>query len=685
MEIFPINPTISQEEISAAKERFLHEGYIDDDVVRPIVAESWNRSKKLGLNPDQSVTVMLPKDQYLKKIEENRPLIEAARPIIQELFLVVDEPKIIYTLTSRDGYSLLRVGRKSVFQEIIRQHRISESICFCEGSIGTSGFALAQRYKAVVQICGAEYYTKRLVPQHVGTYVGLYGHDGAFMSVIGILFLDRHHNNRLLIGLVKSLALAIEKQMADDLNQGEQDVLIEKNKTIFNNKILAVLYLNPRGEIEQINQRAAQLIGPRPEGLVGRSINEIFRENPNLPVDRLSSLQGGWFSDQQFTLIDRCSGETKNFLVEICPVRTRRNELSGSYLFLQEIGQGPQPYRKKMLIKSQDQFPARYTLKDFIGRNEAILKIKKLIKSISTLHSTVLLGGETGTGKEILAHAVHHESQRRKAPFIAINCSSIPGELFESILFGYDKGSFTGAKNTGNMGKFELAHRGTLFLDEIGDLPLALQPKLLRVLSTGQIERLGSNIALEIDVRLIASTNKNLSDEVRRGNFRDDLFYRLNVVNIFIPPLKERKDDIPLLVDYFVHRLCRQLGTRIRKIEQDFYDVLNWHDWPGNVRELENIIERAIIYSSSNVLTAASVEWFFDERQDHDADRLSPMLKPAKTPPFTLKDTERDLILRTLERLSYNKSKTARSLGISRETLRRKLDLYKREAELKIS
>ena len=149
--------------------------------------------------------------------------------------------------------------------------------------------------------------------------------------------------------------------------------------------------------------------------------------------------------------------------------------------------------------------------------------------------------------------------------------------------------------------------------------------------------------------------------------------------------MKERKDDIPLLVDYFVHRLCRQLGTRIRKIEQDFYNVLNWHDWPGNVRELENIIERAIIYSSSNVLTAASVEWFFDERQDHDADRLSPMLKPAKTPPFTLKDTERDLILRTLERLSYNKSKTARSLGISRETLRRKLDLYKREADLKIS
>ena len=595
----------------------------------------------------------------------------------------MDEPRIIYTLTSGDGYSLLRFGYKEVFQEIIRRYRVRESLCFREDSIGTSGFALARRRVAVIQICGSEYLTTRMVPCHVGTYVGLYGRDGAVQGVLGVLFLGRPHDNHFLIGLVKSTALAIETKMDNEQNQVELGVLREKNKSVLNNTVLAALYLGPRGQIEQLNKRAAQLIGRRSEALVGRNMNEIIEVNPNLPVDRIGSLGGRWFSDQEFTVIDKVSGKTKNFLVEICPVRTRDNDLTGAYMFLQEVGPGPQLYRKKMLIKSPIQLPARYSLNHFIGRNEAILRIKKEVKSISALPSSVLIGGETGTGKEILAHAVHNESQRREAPFVAMNCSSIPGELFESILFGYDKGSFTGAKATGNMGKFELAHKGTVFLDEIGDMPLVLQPKLLRVSSSGQIERLGSNIPVEVDVRLIASTNKNLSDEVKKGNFRPDLYYRLNVINILIPPLRERKDDIPLLVDYFAHRLGQELGTRVRKIDQGFYDILMWHTWPGNVRELENIIERAIIYSSDDVLSAASVEWLLEDRQDSDVERSG---NPNRTDsPLTIKALERDLILRTLKRFLFNKSRAARALGISRETLRRKLDRYKCEAELKDS
>ena len=236
-----------------------------------------------------------------------------------------------------------------------------------------------------------------------------------------------------------------------------------------------------------------------------------------------------------------------------------------------------------------------------VGESDSLKYVLSRIEQVAETDATVLLFGETGTGKELLARAIHRRSRRRDRPFVIVNCAALPAALIESELFGRERGAFTGAHAT-QVGRFELANRGTLFLDEIGELPLELQPKLLRVLQGGQLERLGSPRTIEVDVRLIAATNRDLVDEVRQGRFRRDLFYRLNVFPITVPSLRDRRQDIPLLVRHLVERLSRALRKPIDAIPTGVVQMLEAYDWPGNIRELENIIQRAIIQSRGGTL-----------------------------------------------------------------------------------
>ena len=237
-----------------------------------------------------------------------------------------------------------------------------------------------------------------------------------------------------------------------------------------------------------------------------------------------------------------------------------------------------------------------------VGDSDALRYVMFRVDQVAATEATVLLCGETGTGKELLAHAIHRRSPRRDRSFVVINCASLPATLIESELFGRERGAFTGA-HTSQIGRFELAHRGTVFLDEVGELPLELQPRLLRVLQEGQVERLGSPRMVEVDVRIIAATNRDLSEEVRRGRFRRDLYYRLNVFPITLPTLRERRSDIPALTRHLVDRFGRALGKRIDNIPADVMRLLETYEWPGNIRELENVIQRAMILSSGPSLS----------------------------------------------------------------------------------
>jgi chemotaxis protein methyltransferase CheR len=289
------------------------------------------------------------------------------------------------------------------------------------------------------------------------------------------------------------------------------------------------------------------------------------------------------------------------------------------------------------------------------------------VEQIASSDTTVLILGETGTGKELVARAIHSLSPRKDRTLVKVNCATLPSNLIESELFGHEKGAFTGA-HARQLGRFEVANGASLFLDEIGELPLELQPKLLRVIQDGEFERLGSSGTIKVDVRVIAATNRNLEEEVRRGRFREDLWYRLSIFPITAPPLRERMEDIALLVEFFVEKISRRLGKSIESIPTSVMNTLQDYQWPGNVRELENVLERAVINSSGPKLRLV--------------DELKKPQKDLTTPQKTLVEVERDHIVRTLEQTNWKvsgKNGAAEILGLNRSTLRariRKLGIH---------
>ncbi len=327
-----------------------------------------------------------------------------------------------------------------------------------------------------------------------------------------------------------------------------------------------------------------------------------------------------------------------------------------------------------------------------VGRHRRMQEVYKLIGQIATKDVTVLITGESGTGKELVARAIYHHSNRKDAPFLTINCAAVPETLFESELFGHERGAFTGAERT-HIGKFERCRDGTLFFDEIGDMPLSTQGKVLRVLQYGEFERLGGKENIRADVRIIAATNKNLEKEVEQGRFREDLYWRLKVISIDLPPLRERPQDIPLLVEYFVARFSEEYQTPIRHVAEAAMAQLKSHSWPGNVRQLENCMRRAVLLSQSDVILEEHLRLECDEQVgaqaasreqlmasiDHKLAQLIPdLLQMAgeRTHANVIDLVERALISKVLKQCGYNQVKAARVLGTSRNTLRHRMKKF---------
>jgi transcriptional regulator with GAF, ATPase, and Fis domain len=316
----------------------------------------------------------------------------------------------------------------------------------------------------------------------------------------------------------------------------------------------------------------------------------------------------------------------------------------------------------------QEEIKLEYNHENIVGRSDAINYVFYKVEQIAGTDTNVLILGETGTGKELVARAIHGLSLRKDRALVKMNCAALPSNLIESELFGHEKGAFTSAQSR-RLGRFEIADGATLFLDEIGELPLELQPKLLQVIQNGEFERLGSSETQKVDVRIIAATNRNLEDEVRKGAFREDLWYRLNIFPISMPPLRERREDIALLVNFFVDKISKRLGKSIKMVPINVMDALRQYHWPGNVRELENVLERAVINSSGPKLRLV--------------DELKKPHKDAAKPEQTLENVERDYIKRVLEQVQWKvsgKNSAAEILGLDRSTLRarmRKLNIRK--------
>jgi len=315
----------------------------------------------------------------------------------------------------------------------------------------------------------------------------------------------------------------------------------------------------------------------------------------------------------------------------------------------------------------------RKSFEHIIGKSPSMLKLFDVVKRVAPTRASVLITGESGVGKELIANALHNLSTRKDNPIIKVHCAALAENILESELFGHEKGAFTGAVSR-KRGRFELAHGGTIFLDEIGEINQSVQIKILRVLQEKMFERVGGEDTIEVDVRVITATNRDLEKEIAEGRFREDLFYRLNVVRIHVPPLRERKDDLPLMISAFVKEFAEENGKVIENIDPKARQALYAYDWPGNVRQLRNCIESAVVMTTGTVITL---------------DELPPSIRemdevPAITIPVgaTMADAEREIIMQTLAAQNGNKSKTAEILGIGRKTLHRKLDEYGDEVPL---
>ncbi len=420
-----------------------------------------------------------------------------------------------------------------------------------------------------------------------------------------------------------------------------------------------VLSVNNDGIITQLNAAGGHILGVKPDQAIGAHLNSII-EKPG-PAEELLSLN----SDS--------SGKKVYFN------DTRKKKLLRSASFLhddsgQRIGAVAllKPLNDKSANRSQPALKSKsfYRFSDIIGESDTLLAAKKMARIASKSPSTVLLHGESGTGKELFAQAIHQGSDRSNQPFISINCAAIPESLIESELFGHEEGAFTGSRKGGQPGKFEVADGGTVFLDEMGDMPMSIQVKLLRVIQERVVCRVGSTVELPIDIRVIAATYKDLAREVAEGHFRKDLFYRLNVLSITVPPLRERIDDIPQLARYLVDKISVKLGRQNVSMSEEFLQKCCSYSWPGNIRELENAIEHALnMVEDGGELSQEDLPFF----------SLAGLRMKESFPVgegTSLKDMEKELIISVLEICEGNIIQTAKKLGVSRNTVYRKIREY---------
>ena len=387
-------------------------------------------------------------------------------------------------------------------------------------------------------------------------------------------------------------------------------------------------------------------------------IEKVKKKDPNIPVIMITA-----FSSLQ-TAIDAMKKGADDYLTK--PVNIEELEL-----ILKKI------WEKQLLIfqnkELRQQLDDKYSFSGFIGNTPEMQNVFKTITEIAPTAASVLIYGETGTGKELVAHAIHHNGDRKDKPFIALHCASLSEGVLESELFGHEKGAFTGAVNQ-RRGRFELADSGTLFLDEIGELNLHVQIKLLRVLETGCFERVGGEDTLESDVRIIAATNKDLEEEIKEGRFREDLYYRLNVINLELPPLRERREDIGLLVDSFLVKYAAKNKKDIKGFSSQSSRILSNYDWPGNVRELENAVERAVVMARTEFIEPGNLP-----------SNISQSLRKTKKDTFripsgtTMKEIEKKVILDALQTTNGSKSKAAKILGISTRKIEYKIKEWSTE------
>lgn len=579
----------------------------------------------------------------------NQGLIEAASPFMQKLYELVKSSGFVVVLVSRDGYIVEVVGDNDLLSPEMGLHYV-KGVRWTEEMVGTTAIGLVLKGScSSIQVAGQQHYCRAF---HGWSCSAAAIHDdgGQLLGVLSVTGPKKFVNCHTL-GMVVAAATAVENMLKHRQSQKEIEKSAQITSTIVNAISDGLLMLDRFGTVTYINPIGARILKVKPQEAIGKNISRLVDFKP-VVLQVLETGQG--YQDRECVIETRRG--TLHFIKTAIPLYDEQGQFDGVIDIFREIK------RVRQMVNRMVGATAKFSFEDLIGASSGIQEAVRLAKIAANSRANVLIQGESGTGKELIAQAIHNSSARVDGPFVAINCGALPRDLVESELFGYEEGAFTGAKSGGRPGKFELAQGGTLFLDEIGETPLDIQVKLLRVLQDKRLSRVGGMRYLDIDVRIICATNRDLAYEVSQGNFRQDLYYRLNVFPIFVPPLRERQEDIVVLAESFLLKMCDQMGLPSKALAPEFKQALREYDWPGNVRELENILERAVNLCQEAVISAEYLPGILLGSPVQDLRRK-----------MSLKEIELKAIRETLEQTKGNISKAAELLGIGRNTLYSKL------------
>ena len=616
----------------------------------PEIYDSWVRSKAFGVNAKQT-SLPLPLKSLTTQFDSYRTNINCQ--MTDYMKKIASDSKIV-RLILNENLTVFSMDGNEELLKTLYSINVCVGASFAEQVIGTNAAALAMYSKHNSYVIGEQHYIEALQNYVSCTVVGkrekgisdylmfITPKDNFHPSMLGLLYYHERSHSLNFAYEQKKIECTMSENFLEEINKG-------------------LLYVDPRGIILYISDWLASCIGLTKKSIIGDKLDSLF---PELK-EAVEFVCSGKDNILKEVYIGSCP-KKGHFCVDIRPVF--RNGYAAKAIIIIFIPK--QLLNNKMAESASSK--AQYTFADLAGNSEEFQEAIFMAQKAAESCSNVLIEGETGTGKELFAQAIHNKSSRKNGPFISINCAALPRDLIGSELFGYVEGAFTGARKGGSSGKFEMAHKGTIFLDEISEMPYDLQAVLLRVLEERKVTRLGGGHSIPVDVRIIAATNRDIQTLANNGEFRMDLYYRLNVINIEIPPLRERLEDIPLLVDHILKQYSYTIGKNVLGVTPEVMNLFKNFCWHGNVRELRNVVESGMNFCISSLITLKDLPKKLIEKYSAD-----PLESHNEYLEQEYDHYEKQLLWKLMKEYSGNKSSIAHKLGISRPTLYNKLKKYK--------
>ncbi|WP_434799554.1 sigma-54-dependent Fis family transcriptional regulator [Terrisporobacter vanillatitrophus] len=628
-------------------ELFINHNKIDKSVQKN-VAISWRKCKNNKVDPYGGRGKIVDEEVFKSIKEENKWLLDIAIPIMNNLLQIVKDSHFLLVLTDSCGYIIETMGDETINKKA-KDLKLEPGQLWTDEIVGSNAIGVALDQDVAIQMAGAQHYCE---VQHGWTCSAtpIHGINGEIVGCIDVSGDARDVYSHSL-GIVVAAAFAIEKEIRQKHSFEIMKTALDGSSDgiILLDKFFKSIWMNKSGEkILEENLNELNTLDFR------KIINDIDWDN----VASWNTRKSKTFNECRINLNDKilnCSVHVSTIITD--------GKVTGYSIALKKL---------EHLLKTVNKVTgnrATYTFDDIYFTDPNMKKIVQLAKKYARYDGCILIEGESGTGKELFAQSIHNASNRFNGPFVAVNCSSLPRDLVESELFGYEKGAFTGALKEGNPGKFELANHGTIFLDEIGEMPLEFQAKLLRIVQMHRVQRLGANYEKELDIRIIVATNRNLRLEVEKKRFRQDLYFRFNVLKLDIPPLRERPDDICYCAEKFLNHFNERYPDQKKYMSAEFLQKLVEYNWPGNIRELQNYIERAFYLCNSNII--AGDDFIYDNEKN-----MSNNLNNSHNRETSLEQLECKNIKDILDKTNGNVEKAAKRLGISRASLYRRIKKF---------